>query len=288
MDKKQKKRTIYFFFLLILSEITVFSTGHAHLPMGAKALSMAGTSVAVIDFWSVYNNAALMPFHSPKGIGLHYDNRFLLKETSCIGIGAQCSLDESSALGLYAKHYGYRNYTEWNVGLAYAKAFAEVFSFGLQCDYLFHAFGDKHYGSRHGFTFEMGMYGKINKELSLGFHIYNPARLKMGGKNQAAYTLPLIFRFGFCYSFTHCLLSCEMEKDWDTPSLFRMGISYEANKTFYIRGGLSLPTFSVSVGVGLVYNHLILDVASSYHGILGYSPQLSIMYTFGREKNKDI
>jgi len=259
-----------------------------HVPIGAKSKAMAGNSVALTDFWSLYNNAAIMPFSKKNGIGLYYDNRFLLKETSTLCLGGQWHIDKAGAFGFYTSHFGYKNYAEWNIGLAYAKSFADIFSFGLQFDYLLHYFGDKTYGKCHAFTFEIGMYGKISKSLSLGFHVYNPARLKTTTYNQTKEYIPTVFRFGLAYRIAKkCLLSVEVEKDLDYKPLFRIGMEYEIASKLYFRGGFCLPEMEFALGAGLHISMIRIDFASTYHGVLGYSPQISLIYTikdYGKNK----
>ena len=259
-----------------------------HVPIGAKSKAMAGNSVAVTDFWSLYNNAAIMPFSNKNGIGLYYDNRFLLKETSTLCLGGQWHIDKAGAFGFYTSHFGYKNYAEWNIGLAYAKSFADIFSFGLQFDYLLHYFGDKTYGKSHAFTFEIGMYGKISKSLSLGFHVYNPARLKTTTYNQTKEYIPTVFRFGLAYRIAKkCLLSVEVEKDMEYKPLFRIGMEYELASKFYLRGGFCLPEMEFALGAGLHISMIRIDFASTYHSVLGYSPQISLIYTikdYGKNK----
>jgi hypothetical protein len=134
--------------------------GSDRVIVGARAKGMGDVAVGIPCFWSVRNNQAAMPFYGKMSAGLYYDNRYLLKETSTVLLGCMFPLkDKSNVFGGNISHYGGKNFGEMEVGIAYAKSFAGVFSFGLQFDYLLTSFGDSFYGKRSGFTFEAGIYG---------------------------------------------------------------------------------------------------------------------------------
>jgi hypothetical protein len=48
-------------------------------------------------------------------------------------------------------------------------------------------------------------------------------------------------------------------------------------------GLLSNPA-TFTFGFGLEFGNLQFDIASSYHLVLGYSPQASVVYYFGKKK----
>ena len=165
------------------------------------------------------------------------------------------------------------------VGFAYAKSFASVFSFGLQFDYLLNYFDEATYGKRSGFTFETGIYGQVTKNFSLGFHVYNPARLKMITYNGIVEYIPTVLRLGMAYTFPKkCLIGFDLEKNLDTKMQCLAGVEYIVHQYLVLRGGVRIPDFSFSLGFGTQYKGLSIDFASSYHVYLGYSPQVSLVY----------
>jgi hypothetical protein len=273
------KRKKYILFLLLYFPLLVYSTND-NTPVGARVNGMGNVSAAVPDFWSMYNNQAIMPFYDKMAVGVSYNNRYLLKETSTAVLGVVLPLKNGSdvfAVNLY--HYGGGNFGAMKAGIAYAKSFASVFSFGLQFDYLLDYFNDAMYGKRSGFTFETGLYGQITKDFSLGFHVYNPARLKMITYNDIPEYIPTILRLGLAYKFKEkCIVGLDVEKNLDTKLQIHTGIEYTLLKFLILRGGIRFPDFSFSLGVGTEWKGLFIDFASSYHVHLGYSPQLAIIY----------
>ena len=252
--------------------------------IGARAKGMSDVAVAIPDFWSMYSNQAALPFYGKTAIGVSYDNRYLLKETSTSGLGFVFPLKNGSdVFAANICNYGGGDFGEMKIGIAYSKSFASVFSFGLQFDYLLNYFKDATYGKRSGFTFETGLYGKINKNFSLGFHVYNPARLKMITYNNTVEYIPTILRLGFIYTLPQkCIIGFDIEKNLDTKMQCHVGVEYTFFPFLILRGGLRLPDFSFSIGLGTEIKGLSIDFSSSFHPYLGYSPQLAVIYAIKR------
>ena len=248
--------------------------------IGARTNGMGDIVAAITDFWSVDNNPAALPFYGKMSVGLYYDNRFLLKETSTTALGFIYPLkNKSDVFGTVLKHYGGANYGKLKYGINYAKSFANVFSFGVQFDYLLDYFGDATYGKRSGFTFEVGMFGKVTKNFSIGFHAYNPARLKMITYNDVTEYIPTILRLGASYQFRKkCIIGLDVSKNLDTKMQCHAGVEYIISDYLMVRGGFRFPDFSFHAGIGTYFKGIALDFASSYHPNLGYSPQLSFVY----------
>jgi hypothetical protein len=274
MKKRKYILFLSLYFLLFLS------SANDNTPVGSRINGMGNISVAVSDFWSLYNNQAIMPFYGKMAVGLSYDNRYLLKETSTAVLGFVLPLKNGSdAFGFALSHYGGSNYGEMKAGISYSKSFASVFSFGLQFDYLLDYFGDATYGKRSGFTFETGLYGQITKNFSLGFHVYNPARLKMITYNGVTEYIPTVLRLGFAYKFKEkCVVGLDVEKNLDAKMQVHTGVEYVIMKYLTLRGGVRFPDFAFSLGVGTQWKGLSIDFASSWHSYLGYSPQIAVIY----------
>jgi hypothetical protein len=273
----KKEQSILF---LLLSFPLFLYPANENTSIGARANGMGNVSVAISDFWSLSNNQAIMPFYGKMAVGIYYDNRYLLKETSTAVLGSMFPLKNGSdVFGFNVYHYGGGNFGEMKVGIAYSKSFASVFAFGLQFDYLLDYFKDAMYGKRSGFTFETGLYGQITKNLSLGFHVYNPARLKMVSYNGVIEYIPTILRLGLsCRLREKCIVGLEVEKNLDTKMQVHAGVEYAIIKQLILRGGIRFPDFSFSLGLGTQWKGLSIDFASSYHPYLGYSPQLALIY----------
>ncbi|MEO8088221.1 MAG: hypothetical protein ABI763_15480, partial [Bacteroidota bacterium] len=77
--------------------------------------------------------------------------------------------------------------------------------------------------------------------------------------------------------------SIEEEKDIDQNAVFKSGLEYHVVDALYLRGGLATNPTLFSFGFGLKIGNLMLDIASTYHQVLGFSPAISLTYRFAKK-----
>jgi hypothetical protein len=246
-------------------------------PFGGRAAGMGNAMVAVYDFWAVSHNQACLAQISSPAAGCYFENRFLSREMG-FGAAAFALPAGGGVFGLSLTCFGYSLYKESKVGLAYARPFGDKLSAGVQLDYLFTFIGEG-YGSAGALAAEMGVLYELLPGFQLGVHVLNPtlATLKdFGGER-----LSTIFRLGMAY---HCservLLSLETEKDMDSKPVLRCGLEYGITDNVFLRAGAGTQPTTNSFGFGICLGKLRIDLASSFHYVLGYSPQASLVYSF--------
>ncbi len=244
---------------------------------GGRSAGMAYASVTLSDVWSSHNNQAGLAWMKSKKVGVYYQNKFALKQLSNVGLAYAHPMKK----GIFAvqwSHFGYSLYQENKVGLAYALLLSEKLSLGVQLDYLNTKLGGM-YGSKNTLAGEVGLQAKLSSELTLGVHIYNPTRAKLNDYNQEA--VPTIMRLGLGYNFSKkVLVTLETEKDIDHKPVLKAGVEYLAHKKMYVRGGVATGPTLASFGLGLNMEQYKLNIATTYHQVLGFSPELSFTYTF--------
>lgn len=276
------KRILFALLFTLLSYSMVFAAQDP-ISRGAKAAAMGGVSVANVDFWGVFNNPAVNAYIRDISAGAYFENRYLLKELSYRGLGVVLPVAQNDAFALNVQQFGYAQYLESKIGLAYSKKFGESFSAGLQFDYL-NTFIGEGIGNKHSFTFEFGLFSRFNKKLSLGFMAYNPARMKLTDYNGYNDYIPVILKLGARYEFSDRISAIsEVEKDIYRDFVLRFGLDYKLSDFLYFRGGLSTGVVAYSFGVGVHYNNIKFDISTSVHQVLGPSPQISLMYTFNKK-----
>jgi hypothetical protein len=272
----QKKTILIFILITLLIPVFVIGGGD-NRPVGARSAAMGNASVALSDLWSAFNNQAGLAYLETTNAGFYYENRYLLKELG-YQAGAIAYPLKSGTLGLSFNHFGYSAYNESKIGLAFAKTFGKYLAFGLQLDYEMTRLAES-YGSRNFVTFEAGMLANITPQLVLGAHIYNPFSAKLAEYNDER--APVIFRLGAAYTLSdRFTLVAETEKNIYTDASVNAGIEFKANNQIFLRGGISTGQTAFSFGAGFLFGNLMLDISSSYHNILGYSPQASVSYKF--------
>lgn len=250
---------------------------HHNYPQGGRSASLAGASVALADFWSVQNNQSGLAFYNRMAVGAYFENRFLVKEMSLKAAGAVVPT-KSGVFGLNFTYFGYPKYNESKIALAYARNFGNVFAASVQLDYLVTSIGDD-YGNKGVATFEAGLMSRVNENLMLAAHVFNPLMVKIADENSER--IPAIIKVGAAYSIDkNLVVTAEVEKDSGFDPLFKAGLEYRIIEKIYVRGGVSTNPGLYAFGFGLNLKKLIIDFSSSIHQTLGYSPQVSMIYQF--------
>jgi hypothetical protein len=253
-------------------------------PAGSRSLGMANSSVTNIDVWSAFHNQAGLAWLNRMEAGASYDNRFAVADLSTESFAFAMPL-KAGTFAVSGNVFGYNQYNEKKVGLAFAKKLGDKFSAAVQLDYLNTFINDDYYGSHSTFAVEVGLLAEPLKNFKIGFHVYNLSGAKLA--EYADEKIPTILRLGASYKFSDKLLwSVEEEKDIDQKASFKSGLEYQIAEPLYLRGGISTNPTLVSFGFGLKFNTLMIDFASTYHQVLGFSPSISLNYQFGKERTK--
>lgn len=262
--------------LLLLLSVHLHAGGD-NRPAGARSAALAHSSVALDDLWSAFNNQAGLAMLSKASAGIYYENRFMLKELGYKAAAVALPV-KPGTIGLSFNHFGYSTYNESKIGLAFARSFGQLVSFGLQLNYNMCHLAES-YGNRNFVTFEAGMLAKLTTDLTLGAHVYNPANAKIAEYNDER--APVVFRIGLAYSLSEKIrLLAETQKSGHTDPSLSAALEYHAWKQIFLRGGVSTGQTAFTFGLGYHTGKLCFDISSSYHNILGYSPQVSVSYKF--------
>ena len=244
---------------------------------GGRATAMGNSSVTSQDTWSVFNNQAGISWLKSVGIGVGYENRYLLKELGLKSFGFVLPL-KNKGFGLSIQHFGFSGYNEMKVGIAYSMKFGKNFSTGIQLDYFRIGQGED-YGKLNILSFEAGIQFKIDSKWWLGVHIANPIPVKLI-KSQKEF-LPTIFRLGVACIFSEAFdISAEAETKLDFYPILKIGFEYHPVKPVFIRVGFLTNPGQFTFGTGLIMEKCQFDLGCAYHPVLGYSPTASLSFLF--------
>jgi hypothetical protein len=267
------KKIFLSFSLLCIINAYSFASGD-NWPVGGRSAGMANASVTLNDLWSVNNNQAGLSGIKNISDGLYYENRYGLKELS-LKAGAIAIPTKAGVIALSVTSFGYAKYNEGKIGLAYAKAFGDKFSAGVQLDYLSTYIGEN-YGFSSTVAAEIGLRYQMNKNLCIGAHVFNPTKAKVADYNDER--APTVAKLGLSYSFSDkVIVAVESEKDIQYKPVFKAGVEYRPVKQFYFRTGISTNPVINAFGFGLEFKHFNFDFATTYHRTLGYTPQVSLI-----------
>ena len=219
-----------------------------------------------------------MAFQKDISFSLYAEQRFLQSELGYY-TGGLTLPTKSGAFGLALNYSGFDLYNEQKLGLAYGRLFTKNISGGIQIDYLSTSISE--YGTASALTFELGLLIKLSEQISTAVHLFNPVAVKSGFDDEK---IPTLFRLALSYEPSKkILLITEVGKDIDFPARFKAGIEYRIVDALHLRGGIGTNPSQYSLGIGINVQHLKIDLASSYHQVLGFTPALSVNYVFAKK-----
>ncbi|MDR0386167.1 MAG: hypothetical protein LBH60_08835 [Prevotellaceae bacterium] len=267
--------------IFICIETVSYADGGLYLfPKGAKATGMGKNGLLNIDVWSVYNNQAALAHIENISAGLHYENKFTANQLG-ISAGAVAVPALTGTFGLDIAHMGIDDYGETRVGAGYGKKLMKRLSIGIQFNYHLLNFTSGYPGFST-FTGEVGLLAEPLDNLFIGVHVFNPTFARLNSQYEDP--VPVIFETGAGYVIAgKLMLTAEIEKARYGDMSPRFGIDYSLFKSMNLRAGVSLNPAEVCFGAGwTAKKKLVLDFSVYYHEILGYSPQISLSYCFGK------
>lgn len=255
----------------------LFASGELNISSG-RAQSLGGTSVTLSDPYSILSNQAAMAFQKEISFSLYAEQRYLQSELGYYACGLTLPT-KSGVFGLAINYNGFDLYNEKRIGLGYGMLFTKNISGGIQIDYLSTSVSE--YGSSSTLTFEAGLMIKISKQLAAAAHVFNPVPVNTGFEDEK---VPTLFRFGMSYEpGEKILLLAEAEKDIDRPARIKAGLEYQIAEVLHLRGGVATNPSQYSFGAGINVQNLKIDIASTFHQVLGFTPALSVNYVFGKK-----
>src|ERR1035437_3613600 len=246
-------------------------------PAGAAQAGTGSISVFTTGIWSTHNNPAGLAKLMNPVIGLYIENRFLIKELF-FNVGSFALPVKNGCFGIAISHLRLGQYTNTFTGLAYGRQFGERFSAGVRFDCYHVSFG-KEYESGTAVSFDAGIQWEISENVSLACNVFNPTRVKLLKLSDEQ--IPSIIRTGISYKpIPELVMLTEIETTSGSDLNIAFGMEYSFENKLFIRAGLGLNSSKFSFGFGYVYSQFTIDVAASWHQLLGFTPQASLAYTF--------
>ncbi len=260
-------------FTLILA-LPLFAQNGTPSVAGARGLAMGNASVTFRDINSAFSNQAGLAFLDGMSFTAFGEQRFLLAEIGSYS-AALAYPTNSGTFGLAINYFGYENFNEQKIGLAYARKLSEGVAIGAQVDYLGTRIPE--YGSVGNITFEVGVQADLLENFIVGAHIFSPIRSQL--TDDEIDVIPTQLNVGIAYLPTEKVrLILELEKDFDYAASFKGGIEYQLVDELSLRAGVGTNPTQNGFGLGIHLGKLDIDVAAAYHQLLGFTPGASVSY----------
>lgn len=250
-------------------------------PVAALYTGLGAYSKSHADVFSFTNNQASLASVKNASAGVYAERRFLLEELSLYQ--AALALPTASGnFGVKAGYYGFSDYNESQLGLAYARRLGEKADVGVQFNY--HAVNINSYGNASSINFEIGAIFHISDKLHTGVHVYNPVGSKLGKNENEKFVS--VYTIGFGYEASeNFFISTQIEKEENQPVNVNTGLQYHFLPQVMARAGIASSTSGIYLGTGLFLKSFRLDVTAAFHPQLGVTPGLLFLFNFNNKQN---
>jgi hypothetical protein len=254
-------------------EISVF-------PTGARSAAIGGAAVTTSDIFAVYNNQAALGFVDNATAAMHYKNLYLLPDLNIAAAAFAMPVPYAGTAGISVCTFGGQFYNELRTGIGIGKRLGSRFAVGAQVNYT--RITVEGYGSTGAITAEAGILAYPVENLRLGAHVYNFTYSKFLSREYNV-SLPVIFNIGAGYRVVDDVDIFLQSEFYSGRTLrCKAGIEYRLLRDLALRAGATIKPVELAMGAGYTLHGLTIDFAFARHQALGYSPQISIIYAFGK------
>ena len=239
-------------------------------------ISLSAYSLQQNDPLSFTGNQAALAQSKNAGIGVFGERRFLLGETSAYTLAVSLPTRLGN-FGIQLNYAGFKNFNENKIGLAYARKLGKLVDVGVQFNY--YGYRIPSYGNASTINFEIGALLHVTDKLNAGIHVYNPVGGKLGKNREEK--IASAYKLGLGYDASEkFFISAEIIKEEDKQVNVTGGLQYQFAKQFFAKAGFISESGAPYAGAGVGWKNLRLDVSSSYHPQLGFSPGILLIMNF--------
>jgi len=260
--------------LLSISICFIATSQTVRRPVAAVYTGLGAYSKNHVDVFSFTNNQASLAQMKNGAAGVYAERRFMLDELSLYQFAVAVPT-QSGNFGFKAGYFGFSDYNESQVGLAYARKLGEKVDVGVQFNYYMLKVAE--YGNASSINFEAGAILHVTDQLQAGIHIYNP--LGSGVGKAGGESLPSIYSAGFGYDASErFFIGAEIQKEENRPVTVNAGLQYAFAEKLFARAGVASATSVFYAGAGFLLNGFRIDATASLHPHLGMTPGIMLVY----------
>lgn len=247
---------------------------------GARSAGMGNAGVATVDVWSAVNNQAALTLLPHAEISAFYKNNFGMSELSLSALSVAVPV-KTGVIGGSVAHFGFSEYSETKISIAYAKRLWRIFSLSAQLNYNSLNF-TAGYRNATAVSGEIGLFADLDDNFYVGAHVFNPTKSSLS--LETGEHLPVIYKAGATYKPLSSLLFCaDFIYGSNKKISFCGGMEYYLLSQLCLRAGASSHPELFTLGAGYRYKQINFDVAYSYHNVLGNISSISISYKLNRK-----
>jgi hypothetical protein len=276
----QPKTTVFFFSVALIFNPLAAQIGY-QINATARSQSMGNTGTGFQDINAIYQNAAGLISVKQASALFATEIRFGLRDLHPLSIAAVFPT-QSSVFGFSFQNFSFDTYRENKLTVAYARRLAQKLNIGVDLSYLHLNLNE--YGSQGLISLSLGLQATLFKDFIVATYLHNPMPIQLTAFDRT----PSVLRLGLAYQLNKTVLIClDAEKDLHLPVAYKWGLEYCMLPILALRCGYTTYPSGFSVGFGYTFQkQFILDLALSQNNALGTTPSLSLRYQWGKEKKE--
>lgn len=248
-----------------------------YLHVGAGSAGMGNIGTTYTDTRAAWGNQGGLAMVEKSGVEVYGSKLYWGTSLMKAGLAGVYKTEKLGCFSVVVNHFGSQDYQQQRFGVGYGKLLAKGFSMGIQLNYFMFRFSDLVYPSGSALGFEGGFLGQVSKKVTLGAHVFNPIRTRIGTND----FLPGGLKLGVLYKPNDKLnLHSDVVKEFNRPLCVRLGLEYLATKKVLLRTGLVSEPLLMTLGLGLKLNNLYINLASGYQLDLGAQSSVGLGYVF--------
>lgn len=273
-----KKKNLSLFMLLVLSVPVVAQT--LRQPLSAIYLGLNAYSTQHTDVFSFVHNQASLAELKTATAGVYGERRFLLAATDVYTAAIAVPTSKGN-FGIDLNYAGFENYTEDQLGLAFARNIGKKADLGIQFNH--YAYRVPYYGGDGAVNVEIGFITHLTDQLNMGIHVYNPVG---GNFSKSGEKLSTVYSMGLGYDASDDLfVGGEFVKEESFPTNINAGIQYRFEKLFFARAGIATANSETYMGFGVCWDIFRIDISAGFHPQLGVSPGLLFIVNLDKKQH---
>lgn len=243
-------------------------------PIGAKAWSLGGSSLAESNVFSINNNMASAANLNSYQVGVYNQLRFGVKELNLINSSFLLPT-KYLHVGASINHFGYQKFNHQNICIGFAKKLNSNFNLGITLNYL--TINIENQENTGALTGSLSALYKINKSLSLGVLFFNPTQSSYGVNGYGK--INTLGRIGLKYEINKSVyLIGDLDKTLEQETILRAGINYAFHPKFELSLGYANNPNYLTFGFNAKIKQMDIAFAASMHEVLGLTPHIGLVF----------
>jgi hypothetical protein len=184
-------------------------------------------------------------------------------------------------IGIALNYARFENYTEEQIGFAYARKLGKKADLGIQFNH--YGYRVPYYGGDEAMNVEIGLVTTVTDKLNMGIHLYDPVG---SGFYKSGEIFNPVYTMGFGYDASDELyVGAEFVKEATYPININADMQYRFAQQFFARAGIATATTASYIGFGVCWDIFRVDIIASFHPVLGVSPGLLFIVDLNKKQH---